>query len=57
MTLRDTIRSFLERVLVWAKRNREVWGERKTFYETRYKSEKDVVDYRMSRFLKKIGLR
>jgi hypothetical protein len=40
MTLHNTIRSILERILVWAKRNQNYWGEIRTTYQRKLDEER-----------------
>jgi len=46
MTLRDTIRSILERILMWAKRNHEYWGDIRIAYQRKLDDEKLLAKLR-----------
>lgn len=40
MTLHNTIRSILERILIWAKRNQKYWGDIRNTYQRKLDEEK-----------------
>ena len=40
MTLHNTIRSVLERILIWAKRNQKYWGDIQTTYRRKLDEER-----------------
>lgn len=40
MTLHNTIRSVLERILIWAKRNQKCWGDIQTTYRRKLDEER-----------------
>ena len=46
MTLRDTIRSILESILMWAKRNHEYWGDIRNAYQRKLDEEKLLAKLR-----------
>ena len=46
MTLRDTIRSILESILTWAKRNHEYWGDIRNAYQRKLDEEKLLAKLR-----------
>jgi len=46
MTLRDTIRPILERILMWAKRNHEYWGDIRIAYQRKLDDEKLLAKLR-----------
>ena len=46
MTLRDTIRSILENILMWAKQNHEYWGDIRNAYQRKLDEEKLLAKLR-----------
>ena len=46
MTLRDIVKPFFERLLDWAKRNRDYWGNLENQYQIKLKQEKDIAEFR-----------
>jgi len=40
MTLHNTIRSILERILIWAKRNQNYWGDIRNTYRRKLDEER-----------------
>jgi hypothetical protein len=46
MTLHVTIRSILERILIWAKRNHEYWGNIRNTYQRKLDEERLIAKLR-----------
>lgn len=46
MTLHNTIRSILERILIWAKRNQKYWGDIRDIYQRKLDEERLLAKLR-----------
>jgi hypothetical protein len=46
MTLHNTIRSILERILIWAKRNQKYWGDIRDTYQRKLDEERLLAKLR-----------